>query len=139
MTKLTCTQCGKEYEITGRSVSYLKTRKFCSRKCYRDCPNKGGVFKVGHTGMIAENNPMWKGGRRKTVQGYIEKRVGIDKKKLEHRCVMEKLLGRKLERRENVHHKDGDKTNNSIDNLELLDVSDHTRLHHKLRVCARYL
>ena len=28
-----------------------------------------------------------------------------------------------------VHHKDGDWTNNHIDNLEIMPISDHARLH----------
>lgn len=30
-----------------------------------------------------------------------------------------------------VHHKDGDKTNNSLENLELLSRAEHASLHHK--------
>lgn len=40
---------------------------------------------------------------------------------LEHRFVMERFLGRPLEEWEIVHHKDGNRSNNSYDNLELLD------------------
>lgn len=32
-----------------------------------------------------------------------------------------------------VHHKDGDPTNNDIDNLEVIHVTDHIRLHNRLR------
>lgn len=47
----------------------------------------------------------------------------------EHRYIMEQYLGRKLERWEVVHHKDGDKSNNSIKNLEVLSLSKHSKLH----------
>lgn len=48
---------------------------------------------------------------------------------LEHRYVMEQKLGRYLEPFETVHHKDHNKQNNNIDNLELLSNSEHAKLH----------
>lgn len=47
----------------------------------------------------------------------------------EHRYIMEQQLGRKLTRYEVVHHKNGDKRDNRIDNLEVMTLSDHTRSH----------
>jgi len=71
-----------------------------------------------------EEHACWKGGRRKT-KGYIavyspehphkSKNNGV----YEHRLVMEKHLGRYLQPNETVHHLDGDKLNNKIENLEL--------------------
>lgn len=51
----------------------------------------------------------------------------------EHRVVMEIHLGRKLEPWELVHHKDGDKCNNDIANLELLNFGEHTAEHSRGR------
>lgn len=57
--------------------------------------------------------------------------------------VIEQCLGRKLnterggKKGEMVHHIDGDKLNNNIDNLELCeDAKDHRLLHHSLQECA---
>lgn len=47
----------------------------------------------------------------------------------EHRYVMEQHLGRKLRRNEVVHHIDGDKSNNSLSNLELMSYKEHNDLH----------
>jgi len=48
----------------------------------------------------------------------------------EHRWVMEQMIGRRLTREEEVHHKDRDRTNNSPHNLRLFSCHrDHMRAH----------
>jgi hypothetical protein len=51
---------------------------------------------------------------------------------LEHRYVMEQHLGRKLQPGEDVHHKNHDKQDNRIDNLEIIDHTEHSRMHRRL-------
>ena len=46
-----------------------------------------------------------------------------------HRVVMEQVLGRKLRKGEIVHHIDGDKWNNSPENLQVMTQSEHIKLH----------
>lgn len=47
----------------------------------------------------------------------------------EHRFVIQETLGRSLNRKDNVHHKDGDILNNNLDNLELMSINAHSKLH----------
>jgi len=58
------------------------------------------------------------------------KRIKRDGKFLrEHRIIMEEHLGRKLLPDEVVHHKDGNKKNNAIENLEVMKNLDHSKMH----------
>jgi hypothetical protein len=65
-----------------------------------------------------------------SAKGYVTTR--IDGKVVSvHRVLMEKKLGRKLLIHECVHHINGNRTDNRLENLEVLDVAEHTR-HHRL-------
>lgn len=76
-----------------------------------------------HESQAAEKNPNWKGGRH-TGQYIYLRRVDHPYANwcgyvLEHRLVMEEHIGRFLDPEEVVHHRDKNKHNNQIDNLEL--------------------
>ena len=51
---------------------------------------------------------------------------------LEHRFIMSKKIGRFLEKDEIVHHINGDRTDNSPENLRLMNRKDHNKLHGEL-------
>ena len=70
----------------------------------------------------------WKGGRFQTPRGYIMVRypnhpAAQNGYVQEHRLAMEAHLGRYLLPTETVHHKNGIKSDNLIENLELWSVS----------------
>ena len=51
-----------------------------------------------------------------------------------HRLVMENYIGRYLNKDEVVHHKDGNKNNNDISNLELMKNSEHSKEHNRYKM-----
>lgn len=86
---------------------------------------------------VAKGNTPWNAG---TSKGWADKRGyrwlyvsenGRRVARREHRVLMERHLGRKLEPWELVHHKDGNPQNNAIENLELVEWGAHTTEHHK--------
>ena len=79
----------------------------------------------------------WNGGRIKSKKGYIlvlareHPYAGNDRYVMEHRLIMEKYIGRYLKSDEVVHHKNGIKHDNRIENLEILKFGEHTANHHR--------
>lgn len=77
-----------------------------------------------HT-RIGENHHAWKGGIIEDGNGYIQVKAPNHPKVnrggyvREHVLVMEKKIGRYLNSTETVHHKNGIRSDNRVDNLEL--------------------
>ncbi len=60
---------------------------------------------------------------------YKKIRLSKSETRDQHRLLMERSIGRQLGRHEVVHHIDGDKSNNRPDNLQVMTLSEHSRMH----------
>ena len=86
----------------------------------------------------------WKGGIQMHSSGYIMEyapdhpdATGNKGYVLQHRLVMERSLGRYLLPTELVHHKNGDKQDNHLENLEIKTRSTHMKLHKAIGTAPR--
>jgi hypothetical protein len=94
---------------------YLCQKHFDSVKYRKQLENYPRMKRQDGTGCITN------GYKKLTING---KRI------FEHRYIIEKSLGRKLEPSEKIHHIDGNSLNNSLNNLIVTSQSSHiTRFH----------
>lgn len=109
----------------------------CSPECNTMIPiinSRGKPARIarGHN-FKGENNPSFVG-RQWLVNGYRKVYAPNHPFRdghgyvLEHRLIMEQYLGRYLRPEEHIHHRDGNKLNNDISNLELTDRPKHSKI-----------
>ena len=122
-----CLVCNKEMWIKPFDLK-RGMGKHCSIKC------RGITYSKVRKG---NGNSNWKGGKRIRQDGYIliykpEHPFNRNGYVMEHRLKMEEYLERYLTEEEVIHHINGDKSNNFIGNLMLLDNQKiHASIHMK--------
>ncbi len=133
---LKCDTCGKTFERLR--VSYKDGKCFCSIKCAKIFTSlRMTEYNEKHnpTSMTLERKEHLSQSRRKSSEerSSYEKYHGRHL----HRVIMEHIIGRELLPTEVVHHIDGNKQNNSPENLQLFSSkAEHSRFH-KLKSLGR--
>ena len=157
--RLLCDNCSKE-TITqwNNYVQYQKKREWTGETTCQPCAaRKSGKARKGkacpHTAarnrkQKGDKHPSWKGGRYVDPHGYVMINVksgrpkngsGWDNYKKEHVVIMEENIDRLLKKGEVVHHIDGDKLNNLLENLWLTNHKGHRNAHQSLQMIGYML
>ena len=160
--KFKCLNCGKEFEVFPSAIKSGKSKgKYCCWNCYieargeieRKCLFCGKAFKTKRVyvemgyGNYCNSNCYGKAKSQKALQAYESKAnpkykgikilvgkypSGQKRYRYEHTLVVEKVLGRSIKPFEDVHHINGNKTDNRNSNLLVCSKSYHTWLHNKM-------
>lgn len=134
-----CRMCGISFTPPRRR---RKTQEFCSRSCSdakhrkprsscsmcgTQCPSPRSTYcsrKCMALGFVKPGSVMIDSSGYRVVRDPITRKL-----RREHRVVMERHIGRSLTRSEYVHHRNHDKLDNRIENLEIMTPAAHSRLH----------
>ena len=114
-------------KICCKPICYCSV--FYSNGLCRSCATKR-AFKLGILNTTGKNNYAWRGNKfewRGYVLVYSPKhpRPSYGSRVFEHRLVMEKKLGRYLESHEIIHHLNGIRNDNRLENLSLTCKEKH--------------
>lgn len=117
-----CEYCGNEF-IASKHLS----GKYCSHKCYL-ADRVGKHFP--RKNKAKERKPRLIPWQIKSGEWYIKDEDG--KRMRYHKYLGEKMIGRKLNKDELVHHIDGDHHNNKEDNLKVITRGEHNKFHNRI-------
>ncbi len=113
-----CEHCGAAFSLRPSGLTWGAGR-FCSRRCDGASRRKWPLDRMhnGRPALLTNYGyvKVYEPDHPKTKNGYV----------LEHRLIVETILGRTLRSNEHVHHKNRDRTDNRPENLEVMSSHDH--------------
>lgn len=110
---LDCKACGKSFYAARWDIA--RGRKYCTHKC-SEIGSGSYITSDGYVKVLNRKHP------RADKSGFV----------YEHIQVMEKHLGRDILKGEIVHHKNHDRADNRLNNLELVESQSKHFIMHKV-------
>ncbi len=136
--------------LVERGASQLELSRYFSAgtATIRRILSEQGLQCKTHGAAAGEHHRNWRGGRHINPYGYVSVVVPADhpyacmragnRCVLEHRLVMAEHLGRPLKRSEHVHHINGDRIDNRIENLQLRHGAHGNGVSYRCRDCGSH-
>ena len=120
---------------SGLSLNEVGRRVGAPAELVRKTLERNGVPRRPRGSRKGENNHPCLGGARINHIGYVVRRAERcgGRRGLEHRLIVEDVIGRPLKRTEDIHHIDGNRANNANSNLLVCTHKYHMWLHAELR------
>lgn len=117
--EIRCPVCEKDFIRPSKHVAQVRRKSgvWKCKPCSTSQRNQARAKPIGATRIHRQTGYV----QEKTAAGWVR----------QHILVMERHLGRRLNPGEMVHHVNEVKTDNTISNLRLMTVGEHTVLHHQ--------
>lgn len=139
--KMPYTEARRLYDIRQRGVTKRKPKNFSEimrnvnppkgikiKYSSKDKDKKNRVWRKGYIYLYLPNHPSSR--KIPPDYGYVR----------EHQVVMEEHIGRQMVSGEQIHHIDGDKSNNKLENLVLCaNTRDHLEIHNQMEIFVEKL
>jgi len=134
----TCDECGKVGECRLQVIKQGRERRGEDIDLCKKCSNSP-KYKFNVFSRKMEDSVNWKGGES-VDQGYLKVYIGNGKRIFKHVQIYEKHIGRKLTKKECLHHIDLNKLNNDVSNLYLCkNKREHQSCHQSMQKFAATL